>query len=78
MPTFSIEIVFGTGWTEQLPNGTLTGMGGQLLRDEADVVLSFSEFRPYRAEKLAFSIVIHVARLVPSAVHTQLPKISYL
>ena len=61
---FSIESVAGTGWTEQLPNGSLVGMGSQLLRGEADVMISVNEFRPYRAEKLALGIVIYRTRFV--------------
>ena len=60
---FSIESIVGSGWTEQLPNGSLIGMGSQLLRGEADVMISVNEFRPYRAEQLALGIVIHRTRL---------------
>ena len=60
----SIESIVGSGWTEQLPIGSVIGMGSQLLRGEADVMISVNEFHPNRAEKIALGIVFHRARFI--------------
>ena len=60
----SIGSIVGSGWTEQLPNGSLIGMGSQLLRGEADVMITVNEFRPYRAETLALGVVVHRTRYI--------------
>ncbi|CAG7724980.1 unnamed protein product [Allacma fusca] len=45
--------ILGKGWIDKRPDGTLTGMGEQLLKGETDFILSGSEITLYRAEKMS-------------------------
>ncbi|CAG7819316.1 unnamed protein product, partial [Allacma fusca] len=58
---FTVFHILGKGWIERTPNGTLTGMGQQLLKGEADVVLSRSEIIQYRVEQLSITHILHTS-----------------
>ncbi|CAG7819315.1 unnamed protein product, partial [Allacma fusca] len=60
---FTVFHILGKGWIERTPNGTLTGMGQQLLKGEADVVLSRSEIIQYRVEQLSITHILHTSML---------------
>ena len=55
----SIKYVNGNGWIEQAENGSVVGMGAQLLNNEADMIASFSEVLLYRVQTFSPSRIIH-------------------
>lgn len=55
MSANSLRVVNGNGWIWEERNGTLVGMGQQLLNYEGDLVVASSELLPSRQEKLGIS-----------------------
>ncbi|CAG7819453.1 unnamed protein product, partial [Allacma fusca] len=51
---FSIEHIRGNGWIGRGKNGSLTGIGAQVLSGEADISMTSCEYHPYRQEKISY------------------------
>jgi len=59
-----VEIVETLDFTGKGPNGTLTGIGGQLLNHEIDLGTPLSVFLPFRLERLTFLHPLKSSRCV--------------